>query len=343
MGKFDELHDAILFSTIDEESVRCNLCAHRCRILNGKYGRCRVRYNHRGVLKTLTYDQLSSMSIDPIEKKPLFHFLPGSKSLSIATPGCNFTCDFCQNWRLSQAFRGEADLACQSIEPSRIVETAIAEECASISYTYSEPTIFFELARDVAIIASDKGVKNCFVSNGFMTPEAVREIAPYLDAINVDLKCFSDETYRGMIGGTLNGVLDCIRELAKAGIWIEITTLIVPGMNDSPRELKDIARFIYNEIGANTPWHVSRFHGDYKMSAASPTDIGTLTQAAEIGVSAGLKHVYCGNLHGAIDENTYCSNCHGVVIERCGYRVVSQSISGGCCPDCGVGIDGVWE
>ncbi len=343
MNENRTFHDAMLWSSGDGGAVRCNLCAHRCKIQEGDFGRCRVRHNAGGVLKTLTYDRVMTINVDPIEKKPLFHFLPGTRSLSIAAPGCNFTCDFCQNWRLSQLPRESNGLAGKAIAPAAIVETALSNGCRSISYTYSEPTVFFELAHDTAAIAAEKGLKNCFVSNGFMTPEAVREIAPVLDAINVDLKCFSEDTYRDVIGGTLTGVLECIGCLVEAGIWVEITTLVVPGMNDSSEELRRIADWIVAETGPAIPWHVSRFHGDYHMETRLPTDPETLQMAAETGSEAGLKYVYCGNMHGVIDERTLCSNCGTVIIDRRGFTVRGINLAGSCCPDCGETIRGVWE
>jgi pyruvate formate lyase activating enzyme len=338
MGK----HEAMLWEKLDGQRVRCNLCGHRCVIVAGKYGLCSVRENCAGVLMSHTYDAVVAMNVDPIEKKPLFHFLPGSTSLSIAAAGCNFQCDFCQNWRISQAPR-QGEQAGEAISPEQIVTAAINYDCASISYTYTEPTIFFELAHDTSRLAREKGIKNVFVSNGFLTPLAVRTIAPHLDAINVDLKAFRDETYRKVMKASLEPVLVCLRELMAAGIWLEITTLVVPGMNDSPQELRDIARFISKELSPCVPWHVSRFHGDYKMNSTPTTPIETLNLACDMGKQEGLKYVYCGNVPGDTDENTYCPNCRRTLIERIGFEVQSNKLAAGKCPRCGQAIDGVWR
>jgi pyruvate formate lyase activating enzyme len=343
MSDEKEPRDAMLWESLEGGFVRCGLCAHRCRIQEWDSGICGVRHNAGGTLKTLNYDHIVAMNIDPIEKKPLFHYLPGTKSLSIAAPGCNFTCLFCQNWNISQSPRENSPLGGKAVPPEKLVETAIAGGCRSISYTYSEPTVFFELAYDTACLASGEGLGNCFVSNGFMTPEAVEQISPYLDAINVDLKCFSDETYREVTGGRLQPVLDCLEKLVGAGVWVEVTTLVVPGMNDSPDELRQIAEFIADRLGAGVPWHVSRFHGDYKMSTRLPTQVESLQLACSVGSEAGLKYVYCGNVHGLVDERTVCHNCGAVLVDRKGFSVGGLHLLNGTCPDCGMKIEGKWE
>jgi len=292
----------------------------------------------------MTFEKVIAMNVDPIEKKPLFHFLPGTKSLSIATPGCNFRCGFCQNWRISQMLRdgGEPDGRARSVSPDQLVEFATRHGCVSISYTYTEPTIFFELAWETSRLAKARGIGNCFVSNGYMTPEAVETIAPSLDAINVDLKAFRDETYREVMGGRLEPVKACLVELLRAGIWVEVTTLVVPGMNDSEEELADIARFIAGQLGPSVPWHVSRFRGDYRMPDGRQTPLETLRRACELGKQAGLKHVYSGNVPGQADESTHCPSCGTTVIERLGFAVRSVRLQNGACPDCGETIKGVW-
>jgi pyruvate formate lyase activating enzyme len=344
----NQFHDAMLWEPAEDGAVRCNLCAHRCRVAEGKWGFCRVRRNVGGALKTTTYGQLCAMHVDPIEKKPLFHFLPGSMSLSIATPGCNFRCNFCQNWQISQQPRRDEDglynpRQSEFVPPESIVELAERDRCSSISYTYTEPTIFFELAYDTAILARQRGMKNCFVSNGFMTPQAVETIAPMLDAINVDLKCFSDETYRDVCGGKLQPVLDCLVNLVQAGVWVEVTTLVVPGMNDSEEDLRQIAEFIATRLGGHVPWHVSRFHGDYRQRNTPATPISTLELACDLGAKAGLKFVYCGNAPGLADERTCCPNCREILIDRVGFSVKSVHLQHGVCPTCRTPIEGVWE
>jgi len=338
-----EPHDAMLWDALDGRKVRCNLCGHACVLAAGKYGVCRVRQNVAGALKSLNYDAVVAMNVDPIEKKPLFHFLPGTTSLSVAAAGCNFQCGFCQNWQISQSPRTGRISRGQAASPEQIVAAAADHDCASISYTYTEPTVFFELAYDTARLAAARGIRNCFVSNGFMTPLAVETIAPVLDAINVDLKAFRDETYRRVMKASLQPVLTCLKALAAAGIWIEVTTLVVPGMNDSPEELRDIAAFIAGQLGPAVPWHVSRFHGDYKMTDAASTPIATLQTACRIAQEVGLEFVYCGNVPGRADENTYCPACGEVVIERTGFAVRGIHLRNGACAKCGRAIEGVWE
>ncbi|MBN1942794.1 MAG: AmmeMemoRadiSam system radical SAM enzyme [Phycisphaerae bacterium] len=344
-----ELHDAMLWDSADGGAVQCNLCAHRCRIAEGDLGLCRVRRNVGGALKTLTYARLCALHVDPIEKKPLFHFLPGSTSLSVATPGCNFRCNFCQNWRISQSPGQEHSgpsvplKGTEFLPPEQIVKLAEQNHCDSISYTYTEPTVFFELAYDTAVLARQRGIKNCFVSNGFMTPQAVETIAPLLDAINVDLKCFSDETYRRVCGGRLQPVLDGLVSLVQAGVWVEVTTLVVPGMNDSETELRQIAEFIAEHLGVHVPWHVSRFHGDYQQRNTPATPLSTLQTACQLGAKAGLKYIYCGNAPGQADENTYCAHCRETLIGRVGFSVERIRLSNGACPNCQTPLEGVWE
>jgi len=338
----DERREAMLYEPADGGAVTCRLCGHGCVIAPGELGVCRVRQNVAGRLVSLNYDQVIAVHVDPIEKKPLFHFLPGSLALSIAAAGCNFQCAFCQNWRISQAPRTHAALTGQAIAPAAIVEAAKRNGCASISYTYTEPTIFFELAFDTATLAAAEGILNTFVSNGFMTVEAVRTIAPVLDGANVDLKAFRDETYRTVMKARLGPVLDCLRALVAEGVWVEVTTLIVPGMNDSDAELGEIAGFIAGDLGPDVPWHVSRFHGDYRMNDQDPTPVATLRRAVRIGREAGLKHVYSGNVPGDANESTVCAGCGSTLIHRVGYTIREDRLAEGRCPDCGAAVAGVW-
>ncbi len=333
----------MLYEQAGDGDVRCRLCGHECLIKPGKTGICRVRENVGGKLFSLNYDALVAVNIDPIEKKPLFHFLPGSMSLSVAAAGCNFQCSFCQNWQISQSPRSGEILTGQSISPAELVAEAERNGCKSMSFTYTEPTVFFELCYDTAKLAREVGIKNCFVSNGFMTPEAVRTIAPYLDAINVDLKAFRDETYRRVMKARLEPVLTCLKELVSAGVWVEVTTLVVPGMNDSEAELSDIAGFIAGELGVDVPWHVSRFHGDYKMTDTPSTPMETLSAAMEIGRRAGLKYLYCGNVPADKYENTHCPNCGTMLIRRRGFSVAEIRLTGARCPDCSTEIAGIWN
>jgi pyruvate formate lyase activating enzyme len=292
---------------------------------------------------SLNYGSVVAMHVDPIEKKPLFHFLPGTQSLSIAAAGCNFQCSFCQNWRISQSPRTSGAIEGAAVRPEEIVAAALEHHCASISYTYTEPTIFFELAYETSVLARQAGVRNVFVSNGYLTPLAVETIAPVLDAINVDLKAFRDETYQRVMKARLQPVLECLEALVAAGIWVEVTTLVVPGLNDSPGELADIAHYIADRLGPDVPWHVSRFHADYQMTDVRSTPMETLKLACRLGAEAGLRFVYSGNAPGQAEERTYCPDCHELLIERTGLTVGAIRLADGACPNCGLKIPGRWQ
>lgn len=336
------IKEAMLWTPAEGGRVECALCAHRCAIATGKWGVCGVRENRGGSLVTHAYGEVVAVHIDPIEKKPLYHFLPGTTSLSIAAAGCNFRCGFCQNWQISQTKAKDGRVDGQALPPERIVETALTGGCRSVSYTYTEPTIFFEYAFDTARLAKARGLANVFVTNGYLTAEAIETIRPFLDAANVDLKSFRDETYKSVCGARLQPVLDSIRRLRGHGIWVEVTTLVVPGMNDGEDELGDIARFLA-EVDADIPWHLSRFHPDYKLTAGSPTPAVVLHRAAEIGHAAGLKHVYIGNVPGEGDM-TICPPCGATLIRRRGFRIDENRLGAdGRCPDCGVIAEGVWK
>jgi pyruvate formate lyase activating enzyme len=337
------MKEAMLYTKEDDRKVLCHLCRHGCRIAEGAYGICNVRYNDAGTLRTVFYGRPISMAVDPIEKKPFFHYKPGSTAFSIACPGCNFQCDFCQNWEISQYGRTQFDFSAstQEVTPEQVVANAQARRCESISYTYTEPTVFFEYAYDIARLAKERGIGNNFVTNGYMTREALDTIHPYLDAANVDLKAFRKETYRRVMKGQLDGVLDSIKYMKQLGIWVEVTTLVVPGMNDDPAELADIATFLV-ETGREIPWHISRFTPHYKMDDAKPTPEKTLRTALEIGRKAGLRYIYVGNVPGDPAEHTYCYQCGERLIERVGFFVKSNRIGPrGECPSCKARIDGV--
>jgi pyruvate formate lyase activating enzyme len=337
------MKEAMLYSKEDGGKVHCFLCRHGCRIKAEGYGICNVRYNDGGTLYPIFYGRPISMAVDPIEKKPFFHYKPGTTAFSIACPGCNFQCSFCQNWEISQYGRTGFDLAAstQEVTPEQIVANAEARRCSSISYTYTEPTIFFEYAYDIARLAKERGIGNNFVTNGYMSREALDMIRPYLDAANVDLKAFRKETYRKVMKGELDGVLDSIRYMKELGIWVEVTTLVVPGMNDDPAELRGIANFLA-ETGRDIPWHVSRFTPRYKMDDAAPTPTETIQEALQIGRKAGLRYVYAGNVPGDPAEHTRCYECGETLIERVGFFVRKNSITErGECPKCKAKIDGV--
>jgi len=335
------MKQALFQEAKEGKKVRCGLCCHRCLILPGKRGLCAVRENRDGVLYSLVYDKIIAQNIDPIEKKPLFHFQPGSRSYSIATPGCNFRCKHCQNADISQLPHDHAGMILgEEVTPSAIVEAALRHRCASISYTYTEPTIYFELAYDTARLAVEAGLKNVFVTNGYITPEALQTIRPWLHAANIDLKGFSEDFYGHICGARLQPVLDSIKLYKELGIWIEITTLVIPGHNDSDEELKGIARFI-RSVGEDIPWHVSRFHPTYKLIDQPVTPLETLKRASRIGIEAGLRYVYEGNVPGE-GEDTMCWNCKKTLIERMGYIIAKNTVEGGTCGYCGAKIEGVW-
>ncbi len=335
------MKEAMLYEKLPDNRVRCNLCAHHCLIGDGKKGICQVRENRDGTLYTLVYGRTISQNIDPIEKKPLFHFYPGSTAYSIATPGCNFRCAWCQNWDISQMPKELHLISGHEATPEQIAIAAQQWGCRSIAYTYTEPTIFFEYAYDTASFTSAAGLANIFVTNGYMTAEMLETFQPYLDAANVDLKAFQESTYRKYVGARLQPVLDSLKAIKQLGIWLEVTTLVIPGINDDPGELQDAAQFIFRELGADTPWHISRFFPDYQLTDVPPTPQISLERAWEIGKSVGLRYVYLGNVPGEDKQNTYCPDCGTLLIKRNIYREVTNRIQSGCCPDCGCAIAGL--
>ncbi len=333
------IKEAMLYDSLEGDRLICRLCSHFCEIRPGKLGICGVRENRDGRLYTLVYGDIIAAHADPIEKKPLYHFFPGSLSYSIATIGCNFRCAFCQNWQISQVSKKKSHgLFGQEANPRDIVSAALGSGCRSIAYTYTEPTIFYELAYDTARLAKDSGLANIFVTNGFMSPQALETIRPYLDACNVDLKSFREEFYKKICKAHLQPVLDSIRLMHELGIWVEVTTLVVPGQNDSPEEMADIAAFIAS-VDEHIPWHLSRFHPDYRLTEARPTPVETLKKAHEIGRKAGLHHIYIGNVLG-LSEDTICPGCGDVLIRRSGYSVEDDTLKNGICPHCGLTLAG---
>jgi len=335
------IREAMLYQKESGGGVECALCAHRCRIGSSRRGICGVRENLNGVLRTLVYGILVAENADPIEKKPLFHFEPGSRSYSVATAGCNFRCLFCQNAAISQMPSEEGRIAGCDAEPDMVVQKALHAGCRSISYTYTEPTVYFEFAYDTAVAARKAGLKNVFVTNGFMTEEALRTVAPFLDAANVDLKSFRDDFYRRQCGARLQPVLDSLKRMKELGIWVEVTTLLIPGLNDEEGELADIAGFIAS-LGRETPWHVSRFHPRYRMRDRLPTPVSSISRAVEIGRERGLRYVYSGNVPGDRGEKTFCASCGFLLIDRFGFSVRSLHLEGGRCPRCREKLEGVF-
>lgn len=330
----------MLWEEAGEGRVRCKLCAHRCLIPPGGRGICGVRENRAGKLYSLVYGRLVSHALDPVEKKPLFHFLPGTETLSIAAVGCNFRCDFCQNHEISQFPQEHGRIVGEEVESEEIVYAAKTTHARSISYTYTEPTIFFEFCCETGKLAVKDGLRNIFVTNGYMTPEALAEAKGWLHAANVDLKSFSEEFYRRFCGASLAPVLETIGRMWELGIWVEVTTLIIPGRNDSEEELRWVAEFLVG-ISPDIPWHVSRFVPAYRARDLPPTPRSTLRRAREIGLSAGLRFVYMGNVPGE-GEDTPCPSCGKVLVRRLGFYVRQNHIQDGHCPHCGAVIPGVW-
>jgi pyruvate formate lyase activating enzyme len=336
------MQEARFYDKKEDSKVKCYLCAHGCVIDPHKRGICMVRENRDGVLYSLVYGKIISQNVDPIEKKPLFHFLPGSRSYSIATVGCNFQCEHCQNYEISQWPRVEKkEIPGREVTPADIVAGARDSGCASISYTYTEPTIFGEFAYDTAVLARQEGIRNVFVSNGFMTEKSAAILGKVLDADNIDLKSFSDSFYRKTCKARLQPVLDTIERMKELGVWLEVTTLIIPGLNDADQELKELAGFI-KEVGPDIPWHVSAFYPTYKMLNRPRTPAQTLRRARQIGLEAGLRYVYTGNIPGEDGEKTFCYACGALVIDRFGYTIRHNHLKDGRCGQCGAVIDGVW-
>ncbi len=332
---------AVLAEPLPDGSVRCNACAHRCLIRPGRRGICQVRENRDGTLVSLVYGQAVAATLEPIEKKPLYHAWPGTGAYSISTVGCNFHCRFCQNWEISQAPREGLAPWTMELPPEEVVARARVAGARSIAYTYIEPTIFIEYALDTAHLARSAGLGNVFVTNGYQTPEALELLAPVIDAANVDLKGFSDRFYRRVCGARLQPVLEALVLMRRLGIWVEVTTLVVPGWNDDPAELTGLAEWIVAELGPETPWHVSRFLPAYQMWDLPPTPLRTLTETAEIGRQAGLKHVYPGNAPELGGGDTRCASCGRLLIRRRGYRIVENVLVAGCCPACGARLAGI--
>lgn len=302
-----------------------------------------MRGNRGGKLYSLVYGELVAEHVDPIEKKPLFHILPGSYSLSISTMGCNFHCHHCQNNSISQvANLTPAELQGREAAPQKIVDNARQQGCATISYTYVEPTVFFEFAYDCAFEAVRHGLKNVFVSNGYMSEMAARKIGSYLAAINIDIKSYSNDFYKNICGAKLQPVLDCVQLMKDLGVWVEVTTLLIPGLNDSEEELRGIASFLVS-VDASIPWHVTAFHPMYKMMDRPATSIASLRRARQIGLDAGLLFVYEGNKPGGGGENTFCPSCGEVLIERYGFSVKANTLAKGTCCKCGYIVPGVWS
>ncbi|MBU4205091.1 AmmeMemoRadiSam system radical SAM enzyme [Patescibacteria group bacterium] len=326
------MKEAYLYKKLKNETSQCQTCAHYCVLKNGEIGLCGVRKNNNGKIYSLVYGRACAVNIDPIEKKPFFHFLSGTKSLSIATVGCNFSCKNCQNWNISQGPKLTGKIEGENVSPEEIVEKAKQYKVPSISYTYTDPAVFLEYALDTMKLAKKAKLKNTWVTNGFLSKETLNLISSYLDATNVDLKGFTENFYKKYCAGRLQPVLDTLKRMKKAKIWIEITTLVIPTLNDDEKTFKNIANFIKKELGPETPWHITQFCGaiSWKLQNLPNTSVETLKKAYEIGKKVGLKYVYTGNIAGMESEDTYCPKCKTKMIERLGYLITRYDRNGKC-------------
>jgi pyruvate formate lyase activating enzyme len=322
----------------EADKIVCLLCRHYCKLKEGQVGICGVNKNENNKLKNLVYGKVAALNIDPIEKKPLYHFLPSTTSLSLGTVGCNFRCSFCQNWQISQTKELSSSY---EISPKEIVQLAVKHGCKSISYTYNEPTIFYPFAKDIALLAKEEGIRSVFVSNGLESREVIEDMVGVIDGFNIDLKSFNKDYYKKELKGSLEGVTDTLKELKKRGFWVEVTTLIVPKINDSNEEIKDIASFIANELDIYTPWHISAFHPDFKMRDRDGTPLSKMQEALDIGKEVGLKYIYMGNV--GVLSVTKCPKCEYPLIKRRGFEVIENHLIEGRCPKCEREIEGVWS
>jgi pyruvate formate lyase activating enzyme len=336
-----ELLEARYWTLLEGKTVQCTLCPNYCVLLNGKKGRCGDRINVDGKLYTLVYARPVAVHIDPIEKKPFTHFLPGTSSFSIATAGCNLGCIFCQNWQISQSRPEDAESIV--LPPLEAVNLAKKNSCASIAYTYTEPTVFYEYMLDTAKLAKANGLRNVMHTCGYINPKPLGELLRYMDAVNVDLKGFSEEYYATMCSGHLDPVLETIKNVRKSGVWLEITNLVIPGKNDDPRMIKAMCSWIKENIGAETPLYFSAFTPQYKLTGLPPTPLKTLEDASTIAKDTGLKYVYIGNIYGNAGESTYCPKCGKLIIKRKGFDTLEVDLKDGKCKYCGYKIAGVWK
>jgi pyruvate formate lyase activating enzyme len=331
------IQEARQYEKLEDQVVKCSLCAHRCRIPEGKHGICGVRVNKEGILYAATYGLISSEAIDPIEKKPLFHYLPGTLSYSLGGVGCNFRCEHCQNWRISQATIENGLL--RPLFPEEGVTRAMRGNCASIAFTYNEPTIWHEYALDMGKKARAKGLGTIYVTNGYITEEALRELHPMLHAFRVDLKSFRDEFYRKICKARLEPVLASSHLARELGMHIETVTLVIPGVNDSMEEMEDLIRWVRDTLGPSTPMHFSRFHPDYRMTDRPPTSVRLLEKIYDRAKDLGIRFPYLGNVPGHRYESTYCPVCKNLLIERAGYRTIVRNLTDTSCGACGEKIE----
>jgi len=323
--------------------VQCELCPKLCLIQPGQSGECRVRINIDGVLRTVVYGYPCSIHIDPIEKKPLFHFLPGSSILSIATVGCNLHCKNCQNWEISQANPEDGNVPVYNCPPERLVAEANKYKCQSLAYTYTDPIVYYEYTYDSAMLAHEAGIRNVLVTAGYVNEEPWKKLLQYVDAANIDLKAITEDFYREVCSATLKPVQNALILAKASGILVEVTNLVIPTLNDGPKQLRELARWIKMNLGADTPLHFSGFYPRYQMKNLPPTSLRTLETARNIAMSEGLNYVYIGNVASKEGQNTYCPGCNGLLIERSGYTILQNRLGQGRCPDCSKEIYGVWR
>lgn len=340
-GPYPYIRDARYWEALDNQRVRCELCPRRCIVASGQRGYCRVRENQDGQYKTLVYGRLTAMNNDPIEKKPLFHFLPGTTALSVSTSGCNVKCKFCQNWNLAQS--NPEDLNFRYVAPEELVKTAERYSIPTIAYTYNEPTVFTEYVLDTASIGREHGIRNVNISNGFINQTPLRDLCGVLDAIKIDFKAFSENFYRDMVSGSMKPVLDTMVTIKSQGVWLEMVNLVIPTLNDSRSEIEKMCKWIIANLGADVPLHFTRFHPDYLLQNLPPTPVKTLDMAYQIAKDAGIHYVYVGNVPGHIHENTVCPDCGAELIVRKGYTILKNSIKDGRCPHCNAPIPGIWS
>jgi pyruvate formate lyase activating enzyme len=337
-------HPAMFWEKQPDNKVLCKLCPRECRVADVERGYCGVRENRGGSYQTLVYGTLCSMNVDPIEKKPLFHYLPGTTAASIATPGCNMECKFCQNWEISQ-FRPE-QVPSRAVAPQEMVDVCkrlpVEHQCHTIAYTYSEPTIFYEYMHDVSALARQQGIGSVAISNGYMLEEPLRKLCQQLTGIKIDLKAFSEDFYKKMCAAKLKPVLDGLQVLASTGIWMELVILIVPTLNDSADEMQQMSKWVVKNLGPDVPMHFTRFHPTYRVNNLPPTPVATVERARQTALDAGVRYAYVGNVPWNEGENTFCPSCHKRVIHRRGFRIIENLVGSGQCPGCKTRIAGVW-
>ena len=335
------MKECLYYEAREEGKVKCLLCPQGCLIAEGKAGFCRVRQNQSGKLYSLNYGQVTSVSMDPIEKKPLYHFLPGSQAFSLATAGCNLHCLYCQNWQISQ--RRPEELQSIELLPDAVVQTAREYNCSVIAYTYSEPTVFYEYMLDTARLAQEAGLRNVVISAGYINPEPLRQLCQTVDAIKIDFKGYSRAFYQRVCSGTLQPVLDALQLIQTEGVHLEIVTLVVPTLNDDAEHLQGLCSWVAQELGPDVPMHFSRFHPQYKLNELPMTPVETLEEARQIALNAGIHYAYIGNVPGHAGDNTYCHRCGELILRRQGFAVIAQHLADGKCEFCAQPIPGVWS